>query len=308
MTALLADNLNKSFGSLQALKSLSFSIDEGSLFGLLGPNGAGKSTFMNIVTGFLKADSGNLSLFGEPLDPRNLQQKKQIGLSPQHVALYKELPAESNLAIFGKLYGLRGKVLWRQIDRALEIAQLADRRKSLVKEFSGGMKRRLNIAAALLHEPRLLLCDEPTVGVDPQSRSAIFDTLLKLKNQGTTIVYSTHYMEEAERLCDKIAIIDKGSIHRIGDLNTLLQELPQVNTIRARTDALSEADREAFASFGAIKNNGNNSLLLQTQEGFRLSSFFKWIEDQGLDQRDFQIGRASLEDLFLHLTGRDLRE
>ena len=308
MTALLADRLNKSFGSIQALKDLSFSIEAGSFFGLLGPNGAGKSTFMNIASGFLSADSGALSLFGSPVDPNDLQQKKQIGLSPQHIALYKELSAERNLALFGQLYGLGGKLLGKRIDQALDVAQLADRRRSLVKEFSGGMKRRLNIAAALLHQPRILLCDEPTVGVDPQSRSAIFDTLLQLKSHGMTIVYSTHYMEEAERLCDRIAIIDKGTVYRIGDLTTLLQELPKSNTIRTRADALSDVHRSAFASFGRLQDSGNNTLLLHTGNGFRLSRFFAWVEEQNLDASDFQIGRASLEDLFLHLTGRELRE
>lgn len=307
MTILKADSLNKSFGSTRALQDFSLSIEAGSFFGLLGPNGAGKSTFMSIVSGFLGQDSGTLSLEGETLNPNNISQKKKIGLSPQHIALYKELSAESNLKLFGKLYGLSGKQLSSQTDYALEVAQLNDRRKSAVKEFSGGMKRRLNIATALMHKPKILLCDEPTVGVDPQSRNAIFDTLLDLKAEGMTIVYSTHYMEEAERLCDQIGIIDAGQILRTGTLDALLQELPRTNIIRARASSLDSANSEAFKQFGEVSQDGS-SLQLKTAPEFKLSQFFKWTEDQELDATDFQIAHPSLEDLFLHLTGKDLRE
>ena len=307
MTALGAQCLCKNFGSVQALSDLDLTIESGSFFGLLGPNGAGKSTFMNIVSGFLPADGGSLTVFGDSINPNDLKQKKRIGLSPQHIALYKELSGEKNLAFFGKLYGLRGAKLNKSIDHVLDIAQLRDRRHSLVKEFSGGMKRRLNIAVALLHEPDILLCDEPTVGVDPQSRNAIFDTLTDLKNSGMTVVYSTHYMEEAERLCDTIAIIDRGSILRLGNLDTLLEEVPRTNTISGRLHALSETHREALGQFGEIKSNGS-SLHLHTNGEFQLSSFYKWIEERELDAREFQVERPTLENLFLHITGRDLRE
>ncbi|MBK1880352.1 ABC transporter ATP-binding protein [Pelagicoccus mobilis] len=304
---LQADQLSKAFGSTQALDKLSLSIEAGSFFGLLGPNGAGKSTFMSIVSGFLTQDSGSLTLDNSKLDPNNIEQKKKIGLSPQHIALYKELSAETNLKLFGKLYGLRGKELHQQIEYALEVAQLTERRKSPVKEFSGGMKRRLNIAAALMHKPKILLCDEPTVGVDPQSRNAIFDTLLELKASGMTIVYSTHYMEEAERLCDQIAIIDAGKILRVGSLDTLLQELPRTNLIRARANTLDTQQAATLSTFGDVQQTGS-SLQLQTAPDFKLSSFFKWTEEQNLEATHFQIAHPSLEDLFLHLTGKDLRE
>lgn len=307
MTILQADQLSKTFASTPALQNLSLEIEAGSCFGLLGPNGAGKSTFMSIVSGFLTQDSGALTLEGEPLNPNNIAQKKKIGLSPQRIALYKELSAERNLTLFGQLYGLSGKRLSQQIEYALEVAQLQDRRKSLVKEFSGGMTRRLNIAAALMHKPKILLCDEPTVGVDPQSRNAIFDTLLALKAEGMTIVYSTHYMEEAERLCDQIGIIDAGQILRAGTLDTLLQELPRTNVIRARAASLDESNAAGFATFGQVTADGS-SLKLNTSPDFKLSTFFKWTEDQGLDASDFQIARPSLERLFLHLTGKGLRE
>lgn len=307
MTILQAESLSKTFATTRALQELSLSIQTGCFFGLLGPNGAGKSTFMNIVSGFLRQDSGSLNLQGHPLNPNNIEQKKLIGLSPQNIALYKELSAESNLKLFGKLYGLSGKTLSRQVEYSLEVAQLTDRRKSPVKEFSGGMKRRLNIATALMHKPKILLCDEPTVGVDPQSRNSIFDTLLALKAEGMTIVYSTHYMEEAERLCDQIGIIDAGQILRAGSLDTLLQELPRTNIIRTRSTSLGETTVGAFGDFGEVSQDGS-SLQLKTAPDFKLSSFFKWTEEQRLDATDFQIARPSLEDLFLHLTGKDLRE
>jgi ABC-2 type transport system ATP-binding protein len=307
MPAIDAANLSKRFGAIDALKNLSLSVETGSFFGLLGPNGAGKSTFMNIVSGFLRHDSGTLHIDGAPLAPESVEQKKLIGLAPQHIALYNELSAESNLSLFGKLYGLSGKKLSKRIDYALELAQLTDRRKSIVKEFSGGMKRRLNIASALLHQPKILLCDEPTVGVDPQSRNAIFDTLTELNASGMTIVYSTHYMEEAERLCDMIAIIDKGEILRLGDLDTLLEELPPINTITARAAPLSASQRAELRAFGSIREE-SATLMLEPCEGFLLSRFYGWVEESRLDTRDFHIGRPSLENLFLLLTGRELRE
>lgn len=307
MPILQANSLCKRFGSTTALQDLSLEIQAGSCYGLLGPNGAGKSTFMSIVSGFLAPDSGTLSLAGKQLDPNDTAQKKKIGLSPQHIALYKELSAEQNLKLFGKLYGLSGNPLSQQIEYALEVAQLADRRKSPVKEYSGGMKRRLNIAAALMHKPQILLCDEPTVGVDPQSRNAIFDTLLQLKSEGMTIVYSTHYMEEAERLCDQIAIIDAGTILRTGTLDALLQELPRSNLIRARASQLSAQRQADLARFGALSRDAA-TLELQTAPDFKLSSFFHWAEEHGLDPTHFQIARPTLENLFLHLTGKALRE
>lgn len=307
MTALIANNLCKSYGEIQALQNLDLAIEPGSFFGLLGPNGAGKSTFMSIVSGFLSADSGTLSLFGKSLDPNNMDQKRMIGLAPQHIALYKEMSAEGNLALFGKLYGLRGKGLQNRINNSLELAQLTDRRKSLVKEFSGGMMRRLNIAVALLHDPKIILCDEPTVGVDPQSRNAIFDTLVELKRQGLTVIYSTHYMEEAERLCDTIAIIDHGRIHRIGDLDTLLKDLPSISTITARINALTKAQQTTFDTFGKTTKQEKN-LVLEPATDFRLSRFYAWVENENLDTRTFSIGKASLENLFLQMTGKELRE
>lgn len=307
MSALEAAGLSKSFGTVKALKGLDLAIEPGCFFGLLGPNGAGKSTFMSIISGFLQQDTGSIKLFGELLSPADPGQKKLIGLAPQNIALYKELSAEGNLTLFGKLQGLHGVELEARVDEALDLAQLHERRKTVVKEFSGGMKRRLNIAVALLHNPKILLCDEPTVGVDPQSRNAIFETLSKLKKQGLTVLYSTHYMEEAERLCDRIGIIDHGEILRDGELDMLLQELPGIDRIVIRKANLDSHHQHAFGRFGELKEH-NGSYHLKPADDFRLSGFYRWVEDENMDARDFVVERPSLENLFLQLTGRDLRE
>jgi len=307
MTALVASQLSKSFGSVCALDGLELSIDRACFFGLLGPNGAGKSTFMNIASGFLKPDGGGLEIFGAPLTSLNQEQKKLIGFAPQHLALYKELSAETNLSLFGKLYGLSGKRLSERVDYALELAQLSERRKSLVKGFSGGMQRRLNIAVALLHQPKILLCDEPTVGVDPQSRNAIFNTLSTLRDSGLTVVYSTHYMEEAERLCDKVAIIDGGKILRYGELDLLLRELPATINIKIKPHYLEGGSIAELARFGEIENK-NGELLLHPNKSFLLSHFYAWVESKKFDASKFSLSRPSLESLFLMLTGRELRE
>lgn len=307
MYILQAENLHKSYSTQKALDGFSLDILPGTFFGLLGANGAGKSTFMNIVSGFLGHDSGRIAVDGKTLDRNDSKQKGSIGLVPQHIALYKELSSEQNLKVFGQLCGLSGKELTRQIEYALELSQLTDRRKTAVNEFSGGMKRRLNIAVALMHSPKILLCDEPTVGIDPQSRNAIFDTLIDLKSAGMTILYSTHYMEEAERLCDKIGIIDAGKILQTGSLDELLHELPDSKKIRVNAALLSQNSAEAFSGFGTVSKN-ENILTLEADSDFRLSRFFKWVEDEGLDTNLFQVARPNLETLFLQLTGKKLRD
>ncbi len=307
MIALAAHDLRKSFGTVQALAGLDLEVDEGSLFGLLGPNGAGKSTFMNIVCGLHRPDGGELSLFGRPVNGDDPARKLELGFVPQHIALYREFTAEANLALFGRLYGLSGSALSKGVDAALDLARLKDRRGDPVKDFSGGMMRRLNIAVALIHGPRLLLCDEPTVGVDPQSRNAIFDTLQDLKAGGMTVIYSTHYMEEAERLCDRIAIIDQGRILRLDDLDGLLEELPPVNTVRVRKAVLDAERTAALEGFGEVRQE-TRTMALRPRDGFRLSAFYAWAEGEGLDPRDVQVERPTLENLFLRLTGRELRE
>jgi len=211
--------ITQRYGSLTALDEVSLEVAPGEFFGLLGPNGAGKTTLMSVAAGLRRPQGGTVAIAGRPAgDPA---ARRELGLVPQGLALYPHLSAEENLEVFGGLYGLHGAVLRGRVDELLEAVQLSDRRAGVVKTFSGGMKRRLNLAAALLHRPRLLLCDEPTVGVDPQSRNAIFDLLAQLNREGLTVIYSTHYMEEAARLCSRIGIIDHGKMLALGTLDEL---------------------------------------------------------------------------------------
>jgi len=297
--------VTKRYGTLTALEGVSLQVETGEFFGLLGPNGAGKSTLMSLVAGLRPADAGTLTLDGAEL--RSAAGRLALGLVPQHIALYQELSAEQNLRIFGQLYGLRGAVLRERVDEALAAVQLADRRKDPVKNFSGGMQRRLNLVAALLHRPKLLLCDEPTVGVDPQSRNAIFEYLERLNRGGLTIIYSTHYMEEATRLCSRIGVIDHGRILAEGTLDELLTRLPFEEEIRFAAGAPTETLTAALAGQGNLETvDGVHRF--QPRADYRLSSFYTLTESLGLPARLFTSQRPTLEALFLHLTGRTIRE
>ena len=220
------EHLSRRFGERVAVDDVSFRIRPGETLGLLGPNGAGKTTAIAMICGITRADHGSVSLAGVSLAADERAYKRRFGLVPQDLALYDELSAWANLQLFGGLYGLLPDLLRSRADEALQLVDLADRRDERVKNFSGGMKRRLNIAAALLHDPDLILLDEPTVGVDPQSRNAIFDNLEVLKKRGKTLLYTTHYMEEAERLCDRILIMDRGKILADDTVAGLYRRLP----------------------------------------------------------------------------------
>ena len=215
-------NLVKTFGKHEAVKGVSFTIGKGEIFGLLGPNGAGKSTTINMMCGYLEPTSGDTTIDGISITKEPLKVKRTIGVVPQEIALYNDLSSLENLEFFGELYGLPSKVRRARAEEVLQFVGLYDRRKDPIKNFSGGMKRRINMAVAMIHQPVFLMMDEPTVGVDPQSRENIFDTIEKLRDQGITILYTTHYMEEAERLCNHIAIMDEGHIIAMGTLEQLL--------------------------------------------------------------------------------------
>ena len=221
------ENVKKHYGAgtsaITALDGLSLTVAPGEVLGLLGPNGAGKSTAVNLATGVIAPDAGRVRIadYGSPLEPST---RHRIGVAPQALALYDRLSAEENLSFFGQLYGLTGSRLEARVTSSLDFVGLVDRRRARVETFSGGMKRRLNLAAALVHEPDLVLLDEPTAGVDPQSRNQIFDNIAALKRQGRTIIYTTHYMEEAERLCDRVAVIDQGRLLAIGTVQQLLDQ------------------------------------------------------------------------------------
>lgn len=300
------ENVTKRYGSLTALDGVSLKIESGEFFGLLGPNGAGKSTLMSLVAGLRSPDAGRITLNGQALSTRP-EARAALGLVPQHIALYPQLNADQNLRIFGQLYGLRGSVLRDRIDEGLEAMQLADRRRNPVQNFSGGMQRRLNIVAALLHRPKLLLCDEPTAGVDPQSRNAIFEFLEKLNREGLTVIYSTHYMEEATRLCSRIGIIDHGKVPALGTLDELLLRLPFEEEIRFPKDDATTPLVARLASYGAVQE-GEAQYRFRPQPGYKLSNFYQLTESLDLPAGLFTSQRPTLEAVFLHLTGRTLRE
>ncbi len=304
---LLLTSVEKKYGATVALDGVSLQVEPGEFFGLLGPNGAGKSTLMSLIAGLRRPDRGSITLGGESLVDAPAKTRAALGLVPQQVALYPELSAEQNLRIFGGLYGLSGAALTREVEAALEKVQLADRRNVPVKTFSGGMARRLNLVASLLHRPKLLLCDEPTVGIDPQSRNAIFEFLEERNRAGLTVIYSTHYMEEATRLCSRIGIIDHGKILAEGSLEELLTRLPFEEEIRFPATSDTARLVDALRSAGTLATE-DEVHRFRPNPGSRLSDFYTMTEAHGLPARLFTSQRPSLEAMFLHLTGRKLRE
>ncbi|MBA3849126.1 MAG: ABC transporter ATP-binding protein [Opitutus sp.] len=300
-------SVTKRYGTITALDGISLHIPRGEFFGLLGPNGAGKSTLMSLVAGLRAPDAGGIRVDGVSREAGGGAAVHALGFAPQSIALYEELTAEENLGVFGRLCGLAGSALRARIDECLAAVQLNDRRKHPVKTYSGGMQRRLNLAAALLHSPKLLLCDEPTVGVDPQSRNAIFDLLQRLNREGLTVIYSTHYMEEATRLCSRIGIIDHGRILALGSLDQLIARLPSTEVVTFARNGAASAAVAALAWFGTLREQAD-SCELHLAPGVRLAEFFAAAQSAGFPDRAFQLKRPTLEDLFLHLTGKTLRE
>jgi linearmycin/streptolysin S transport system ATP-binding protein len=299
--------VTKKFPSVVALDKITLEINDKEFFGLLGPNGAGKSTLMSLIVGYLNSDEGTISIDGQVVSLDNLEIRKEIGFVPQSLALYDEMNALENLEMFGKLFDTGTAVLKERMMEQLNAVGLYERRKDKVKNFSGGMKRRLNMIASLLHDPKVLLCDEPTVGVDPQSRNAIFDFLEMLNRQGKTIVYTTHYMEEAERLCDRIAIIDHGNIIALGTTDELLDKLPYDETIVVAKNPMTLKQVNVFQEFGTLLEEDDH-FELKPKNGFTLSSFFTRIEQAKLKYQWVELHRPTLEALFLQLTGRKLRD
>lgn len=302
MNAIEASNVAKVFREVQALAGVTITVRTGEFYGLLGPNGAGKTTFLRIVSGFLDADSGSVNVAGA--SPRDAIARAQRGLVPQEIALYEELSAAQNLAIFGKMYGLSGAVLKARLHELLDWVGLAERAHSRVKTFSGGMKRRLNLAAGLLHDPELILLDEPTVGVDPQSRSKIFSLLQELQRRGKTIVYTTHYMEEAERLCQRIGIMDRGKLITEGTLSELLSKLHVRRAVRCHGLELEHAPHFADSTLQA----GSGYVDYVPRDDTRIGETLANLERSGTRMERLEVVLPNLEGLFLELTGRELRD
>lgn len=291
-------NLTKSYGNLTAVDSFSLDIVKGETFGLLGPNGAGKSTLINMIVGVVKPDSGQIEI-DKPDKMKNKDFRYYIGNTPQALAIYEDLTAEENLFFFGKLYNIKGAKLKKQVEFALELVGLTNRKKDYAKTFSGGMKRRLNLACAILHDPDILLLDEPTVGVDPQSRNFIFDNIELLKKEGKTIIYTTHYMEEAERLCDRVAIIDHGKILALDTVDNLIEQYGGLSKVIAE---LSQASKDVDLTGYMIENN---KISVESSNPIEV---VQDLGNKGKAIKSIHIQKADLEQVFLNLTGRSLRD
>lgn len=310
-TLLRVTNLHKSYGSRQAVQAVSFQLEQGQTLGLIGPNGAGKSTTVSIICGLLAPDQGNVLVGGQRVEPSNHAAKRMMGFVPQDLALYDDLSARENLHIFGALYGLGGSTLKRRCTEVLDLVQLSDRLTDKPATFSGGMKRRLNIAAALLHTPRLLILDEPTVGVDPQSRNAIFDSLEALKRQGCALIYTSHYMEEVERLADHIVIIDHGKVIADESPAALYQRLPAKAALRLTPQApVPQAVLQSLCQLPGVTEvaTEGQDLLIGLNNAELAQDVLQWLTQQGCRANQFSTARTSLEAIFLTLTGRALRD
>ena len=310
MTAVLqAQGLRKTYGARTAVADVSLTVHAGELLGLLGPNGAGKSTTIAMVCGLTPPDAGSVTVGGQTLQQHEAACKRRIGLVPQDLALFDDLPAEHNVQLFGALYGLPAARLKQRSVEVLAAVGLSERARDKPATFSGGMKRRLNIACALVHEPALLLLDEPTAGVDPQSRNAIFDTLQTLKAAGMALVYTTHYMEEVERLADRVMIIDHGRVVAEGTLPQLYRRLPAAQKLELDIDG--EPDAAVLAALPGVRSvaqlQGRWTLGLDDL-GQGAATVLQALATAGLPLRHVASGRANLEDVFLALTGRQLRD
>ncbi len=308
---LVCSGLVKRFGERTAVDGVGFHIAHGETYGLLGPNGAGKTTTISMICGILARDAGEVRIDGQELTPGTTAVKGAIGYVPQDLAIYPDLSARENLVFFGRLYGMRGHELRERIDEILGVIDLVDRAKERTANFSGGMKRRLNIGIGLLHRPRLLVLDEPTVGVDPQSRNAILESVEALSAQGMGILYTTHYMEEAERLCDRVGIIDQGRIIAEGtrrELVALVGGLDRVSLAASGDTATVAAElrgidgvREATPHEGGIE-------ILVTEARTRLPAILQAATRDGVVVRTVEVVEPDLEAVFLHLTGKALRD
>jgi ABC-2 type transport system ATP-binding protein len=306
-----ARNLRKQFKELVAVADVSFTITRGETYGLLGPNGAGKTTSISMVAGLLQRDGGEVFVDGRAMTTTTAAAKGAIGLVPQDIAIYPDLSARENLVFFGHLYGLAGKDLKRRIDEVLDTVGLRDRADDRAEEFSGGMKRRLNIGIGLLHGPRLLILDEPTVGVDPQSRNAILESVESLGREGMAVLYTTHYMEEAERLCDRVGIIDEGEIKAEGTRAELVSLVGGRDRVALTFTGHAEP---AVAALGAIPrveevSAGDGVIhLLVDGAASLLPELLRTGADAGVVVTSVDVDEPNLEAVFLHLTGKALRD
>ncbi|EPH96571.1 MULTISPECIES: ABC transporter ATP-binding protein [unclassified Enterococcus] len=304
-------NVSKKFDQKFVVDDVDFSVKEGEILGLLGPNGAGKSTLINMITGLLRISKGTIKVFGETVSEQNRKMRKHIGVVPQELALYFDLTARENVAFFGGLYGLRGKELNQAVDRALEAVGLKDREKDKPDTFSGGMQRRLNIAMAIVHSPELVIMDEPTVGIDPQSRNYILETIEQMRENGTTVIYTSHYMEEVERLADTIVIIDHGKVIAQGSENELVSLITDQKNILIQLvnpDALRPEHLRTIIGVKQIVLDENQLMITANVENNVLNQVLEVLLAQKVIVESIEQQQINLETVFLNLTGRTLRD
>lgn len=307
---LVARGLRKAYGDRTAVHEVSLALRPGEVLGLLGPNGAGKSTTVGMICGLTVPDAGTVTLSGGvSLASDEAGYKRRIGLVPQDIALYEELPARMNVELFGNLYGMAPETLKRRTDEVLAMVGLSDRARDKPSTFSGGMKRRLNIACALIHDPEVILLDEPTAGVDPQSRNAIFDNLEMLKRAGKALIYTTHYMEEAERLADRLVIIDHGRVVASGTQAQLFALLPASQILQVEIEGEpDDAALQGLAGFPDVRRVGQRLDVSLGDIARDTGPMLTALAQRGVKVRGLASARATLEDVFLSLTGRQLRD
>ncbi len=310
-SVLVCADLHKRFGEVEAVRGVSFAIAEGETYGLLGPNGAGKTTTISIVCGLLEADAGDVSIAGRRLTTHSVSEKAAIGYVPQELAIYPDLSARENLAFFARLYGLGPDTARTRVDEVLDVIGLRDRAREQTKNFSGGMQRRLNIGIGLLHRPRLLVLDEPTVGVDPQSRNAILESVERLSREGMAVLYTTHYMEEAERLCDRIGIVDLGELKAEGTRSELVALVGEHDRVALEGTGDLQAGARACLALQPVRaaslKDGSIELIVDRARSI-LPELLHAAAGADVAVSSVDVREPDLEAVFLHLTGRALRD
>ena len=308
---LAVEGLTKRFDDLLAVDDVGFSIGRGETYGLLGPNGAGKTTTISIVAGLLESDAGEVHIDDEEMTTTSVATKALIGLVPQELAIYPDLTAKENLEFFGRLYGIQGKELASRVGDVLDVIGLTDRAGDRAKEYSGGMQRRLNIGVGLLHRPTLLVLDEPTVGVDPQSRNAILESVDRLSTEGMAVLYTTHYMEEAERLCDRVGIIDEGRIQAEGTRRELISLVGEDDRVRLTAAGDLDAAADAINGLDAVRASSvrdGGIDVVAAEAGTTLPAILEAAGDRGAHITSVELSEPDLESVFLHVTGKALRD
>lgn len=303
-------DLVKRYSDLLAVDNVSLTVEEGEIFGLLGPNGAGKTTLLNTIQSLTKVDAGEIKVFGKEIKNGEQEVKQEMGIVPQDIAIYEDLTAYENAAFFGRLYGLKGALLKERVEEALNFTGLWEKRKDFPKKFSGGMKRRLNIACAIVHQPKLIIMDEPTVGIDPQSRKHILESVKELNKRGATIVYTSHYMEEVEEICSRIAIMDNGRVIAKGTKEELKALISFEERIAVEVSSVNHTLVDNIKQVNGVKDcivKEKTLTIISQKDSKNLSRIIESISEGDSEILSLNIERPTLEGVFLTLTGKTLR-